>query len=282
MIPEQAHPWQQSGARATTRAQRPDLFIDQHVSPLFFRRTKDGEGERMPNCEDIVSEEQFWGKDGDVLFSAVRLNGFRLTDWFPRAPSVYWSRHARQAREYVYSEEPHSDPGLGRYYSPQSKMALIEEGGIGTIRLRSRRIDGEVCWLGTALSRSQCHSGIPLAIPDAAIRCAGVYWGDRVNIQGRVRFLQDAGLDETAARVHHARPLIVFVDKLEGIVSRPLPEPIVISPVALFESRSDREYDRAHYTFVQCGSGSDAELDIAVECIERYTTVSVRGNHLFG
>jgi NAD(P)-dependent dehydrogenase (short-subunit alcohol dehydrogenase family) len=110
-----------------------------------------------------------------------------------------------------------------------------------------------------------------LAIPDAAIRHAGVYWGDRVNIQGRVRFLQDAGLDETAARVHHARPLIVFVDKLEGIVSRPLPEPIVISPVALFESRSDDEYDRAHYTFVQCGSGSDAELDIAVEWIEQYT-----------
>ncbi len=273
MIPEHAKPWQENGARVTTRARDPGLFIDQHVSPLFFRRTNGGRTVR--HSKNIVSEEQFWGEDGNVVFGAVRLDGFRLTDWFPRAPGVYWSRYARQAREYVLSGPSHTDAELGKYFSPQSKMDLIEEGGIGTIRLRPRRIDDEDCWLATALTGIECHCGIPLAIPDTVLRKASVSWGDRVNIQGRVRFLQDAGLDDTAARVHHARPLIVFVDELEGVATRRSDEPIIITPVALFESadsHSRDSYDRAQYTFVQCVAGPDSELDAAVDWIEKYTT----------
>src|SRR2546426_284814 len=192
MIPEHANSWQENGARAATRAYHPGRFIDQHVLPLFFRRTNGGA--TVPDCKDITSEEQFWGEGGKVLFGAVRLKGFRLTDWFPRAPGVYWSRYAQQARENVWSGQHDTDAELGKYFSPGSKMGLIEEGGIGTIRLRPRRIDGEDCWLATALTRIECHCGIPLAIPDTVLRKAGVSWGDRVNIVGRVRFLQDAGL----------------------------------------------------------------------------------------
>jgi hypothetical protein len=273
MVPEHAKPWQQNGARASTRANYPSRFIDQHVSPLFFRRTNGGPTVR--DCKDIISEEQFWGEGGDVVFGAVRLNGFTLTDWFPRAPGVYWSRHAREARENVYSEQPNHDDVLGKYFSPESKMGLIEDGGIGTIRLRPRKIDGEDCWLTTALTGIECHRGVPLAIPDSLLREASVSWGDRVNIQGRVRFLQDAGLDDTAARVHHARPLIVFVEELEGVATRRSREPIVISPVALFEStdlESRHGYNEARYTFVQCATGSDSELDSAVNWIEKYAT----------
>ena len=60
MFPEHAQPWQENGARAATRAERPDRFIDQHVSPLFFRRTDAGPPVR--GGKDIVSEEQFWGE----------------------------------------------------------------------------------------------------------------------------------------------------------------------------------------------------------------------------
>lgn len=274
MIREDTEPWQERGARASTRAERPGQFIDEHLSPLFFRITNEGHSQH--DGKDIVSDEQFWGEDSHVLFGTVQLNGFRLTDWFPRAPGVYWSRHAQRARHSVYSGESHSDAELGKYFSPGGKLDLIEEGGIGTIRLRPRRIDGETCWLSTALSGDQCHAGIPLAIPDSLLRNAAVNWGDRVNIRGRVRFLQDAGLDDTASRVHHARPLIVFVDTLLGVVTRLSRDQIIISPVALFESirsHSDSDYfDRAQYTFVQCASGSDSELDAAVHWIEKYTT----------
>src|SRR5207244_3642596 len=155
MIPEHAKPWLQNGARTATRANRPGRFIDQHVSPLLFRRTRGGPTVR--DCKDMISEEQFWDEGGNVVFGAVRLNGFRLTDWFPRAPGVYWSRYAREAREMVWSGQSNTDAELGKYFSPESKMGLIEEGGIGTIRLRPRRIDGEDCWLATALTGIECH-----------------------------------------------------------------------------------------------------------------------------
>jgi hypothetical protein len=149
-------------------------------------------------------------------------------------------------------------------------MDLIEEGGIGTIRLRPRRIDGEYCWLATALIGTACHGGIPLAIPDTLLRKSGIKWGDRCNLQGRVRFLQDAGLTDPAARVHHARPLIVFVEELEGVATPHAAEPIIITPVALFASMNSDT--NPQYTFVHCKAGPDAELDAAVDWIEKYAS----------
>jgi hypothetical protein len=167
------------------------------------------------------------------------------------------------------------DAELGRYYTPEGKANLIEQGGIGTVRLRPRRIDGVDCWLATALTELHCHAGIPLAIPVNVMRKAGINWGDHVNLEGQVRFLHDAGLDHVAASVHHARPLIVFVEKLEGKLIRGSSDPIVISPVALFASKrvigGPSPYRQAGYTFVQCAAGHDAELDGASDWIEKYT-----------
>ena len=272
MFREEIEPWKKNGARAATWAGQPWLFIRQHLSPLLWTGTNRGPNVR--DYKEITSEEQFWGEDGDIIYGAVRLKGFRVTDWFPRTPGVYWSEHAQWARRHVWSGESHADAVLGRYYSPEGKMSLIEEGGVGTIRLRPRKIDGEDCWLATALTGIECHRGIPLAIPDTLLRQRQVSWGDRAVLEGRTRFLEDAGLDDTAAYVHHARPLIVFVESIEGIAVRHTPEPIIISPVALFEptNESRPRYEAAQYTFVQCAAGIENELDAAVDWIQKYAT----------
>jgi hypothetical protein len=72
--------------------------------------------------------------------------------------------------------------------------------------------------------------------------------------------------------VHHARPLIVFVDELRGVKHRHVPGPVIIAPVALFEpttSHHDRD-SQPQYTFVQVAAGLDSELDAAGEWIEKY------------
>jgi hypothetical protein len=269
MMPDQ--PWTKNGARAASRAWWPGRFIDQHISPLFFSRT-----ERSTTVHDsgpIISEQQFWSEGQKLILGTVRLRGFRLTDWFPRTPGVYWSIPAHEARHQVTLGEPLSDSELGKYFSPEGKANLIEEGGIGTIRLRPRRIDDEDCWFATALSGNVCHCGIPVAVPNTLLRQARIDWGDQVDIVGRVRFLQDAGLDVAAAGIHHTRPLIVFVDELKGMKTRPSVAPIVICPVALFETtRSEYSSDRAQYTFVSCAAGLDSELDNAADWIQKYAT----------
>jgi hypothetical protein len=269
MTQNPANPWEKNTAYSATRAQCTHHFIEQQLSPLFLRRTNGGP--KFRNWTEITTEEEFWGEDGTVLFAAIRLKGFKISDWFPRAPGVFWSPYAQNARDHAWSEEVNNDPELGKYYSPRCKMDLIEEGGIGTVRLLPRRIDDEDCWFATALTGSACHAGIPLAVPDKVIRKSQVAWGDVVNVEGHVRFLQNAGLDETAARVHHARPLIVFVEKIQGVATRRLGDQIVITPVALFDKmNADYHRHRTQYTFVQCSAGSDSELDLAGQWIEKY------------
>jgi hypothetical protein len=137
-------------------------------------------------------------------------------------------------------------------------MSLIEDGGIGTIRLRPRRIDGTDCWLATAVKGRQCAGGVPLALPHSLIVEGKVTWGDAANIRGTVRFLHDAGLEDVGAYVHHASPVIIFVEEIKSLPSRRRSKsPIIVTPVALFEHRSNRAKARDDwgsefgYTFVQ-------------------------------
>jgi hypothetical protein len=211
-------PWDEGGARAAIRAMRPSLFIKQYLSPLFFRKTKPSK--RPQHVGPLISEDQFWGQSGDVMFGSVHLKGFRITDWFPRSPGVFWSKHARWARDEVYASRPESDPELGLIYTPESKMGLIEGGGIGTIRLRPRNVDETLCWFGTAVKSDHCHVGIPLAIPDTLLQESAIHWGDTVDLKGRVKFLQDVGLEDVGHEVSGVRPILVVVDELRSVAIR--------------------------------------------------------------
>jgi hypothetical protein len=266
--------WDQKGSRATTRAQRPDKFIEQQTAPLFYRHTVPARGKTTR----FGTEEAFWSNSGLITFASVRLDEFRLSDWFPRAPGVYWSERGVSTRENTWSGHTTNDPELGEIFAPQAKMALIEDGGIGTIRLRPRRIDGTDCWLATAVKGPQCAGGVPLALPHSFLEEEKVNWGDTVTVFGTVRFLQDAGLHDTAAYVHHASPVIIFVEKIESLPKRKQSSiPITITPVALFdEEKSDSNVKSRRwgsnfgYTFVQCAADSNVELDDAANWIEKY------------
>jgi hypothetical protein len=265
--------WEGEGARAFTRTRRPDTFVEQHAAPLFYRPTHRAEGA----TKHFATEVDFWSVSELITFASVRLDGFRLSDWFPRTPGVYWSRRARSIRKQTFSGPATNDPELGRIFAPAAKRNLIEDGGIGTIRLRPRRIDGTDCWLATAVKGRQCAGGVPLALPDTFLAEGKVTWGDTAIVHGTVRFLQEAGLEDIAAYVHHASPVIIFVEKLEGLPSRrQSATPIVLTPVALFDQKSDESEVRGSlggrfgYTFVHCVAGPGGGLDGAADWIEAY------------
>ena len=236
--------WQESGARSAVRAQRPVMFIEQHIRPLLIGNTIAPRGAR--ETDTYNSEDSFWNTAStDALLYSVNLERFRITNWFPRAPGVYWSHEAEVARNNIYIHQQEHDPRLGAYYKPQDKMGLIENGGIGSVRLRPRRVDGEYCWLGTAVSGNVCHAGVPVAIPEALLDKTSIEWGECVNVRGRVRYLQDAGLDDIASSVHHARPLIIFVESLEGVASHDFYENLTISPTVLLQVTPQSKEERA-------------------------------------
>jgi hypothetical protein len=171
-------------------AEGPDGFIVQRVTPLLYRRTRQAGGSHKV----FATELEFWAACNSLPFASVCLDTFHLSEWFPRAPGVYWSQYGILARGTAYSNPVQNDRVLGSYYLPESKMSLIEQGGIGTIRLRPRRIDGTDCWLGTAVADRQCAGGVPLAVPHSMLEEANITWGQTVKVIGTVRFLQDVGL----------------------------------------------------------------------------------------
>jgi hypothetical protein len=120
--------------------------------------------------------------------------------------------------------------------------------------------------------------GIPLALPDLFLREAKITWGDKATIYGQVRFLQDAGLEDTAAYVHHASPIIVFVEKIEAQPRhKRARDTITITPVALFETASPDpqvEYRQRRegygYTFVHCEANLQERINNAADWLENY------------
>lgn len=261
--------WKEIGTRSVSSARRPAEFIGQQIRSILFGSTSPAGGQM--ELADISDERQFWLREDRPVHGMVRLKRFKVIDWFPRVPGVYWSTSAQIARRAVYSVATENDASLGRYFTPEGKGGLIEGGGVGTVRLRPRKIDGTVCWFATALQGAECHAGIPLAIPDSLIRKSSGRWGERFEIEGQIRFLQDVGLDEPAAAARHASPLIVFVERFQAS-PRTEPEPVLIAPVVLFERNTAGGDDRPRpgFTFVTCQAGADSKLDEAVEWIEKY------------
>jgi hypothetical protein len=258
--------WTDYGARSATRAESPRRFIDQQLTPLFFQRSREGMAGHVH--QNIFDEKTFWKEASSDLVSTAQLWHFTLTDWFPRSPGTFWSRRGVETREMIYDRgDAQFSPELGRFYTPASKMGLIENGGIGSIRLRPRKIDGEYCWLATAITGTACHAGIPLAVPETLLRRTGIKWGECASLIGRIRFLQDANLNDIAENVQGIRPLILFVEDLLPEVPPPGRDQFAISPVVLFDDKEDRY--NTQFTFAQCHA-SDSEIDLTVEWMEHY------------
>lgn len=266
--------WQQNSAKSVLAAREPSIFILQMIAPFFFRKSTSKKGKDF----SFNSEAEFWRASTRLTLASVNLNRFRICDWFPRAPGVYWSNYGEMARESAFSRfHPSGDEVLGDYFSPESKLQLIEQGGVGTVRLRPKVIDGQSCQLAVAMVGSQCAGGVPLAIPSNILRSSDFDWGDTVNIEGEVRFLADVGLEDAAASVHHAAPIIVFVNKITTVAQRQKrTEPIIITPVVLFSQEKNKEILRWRnrgnfaYSFIHCDFSSSLDLNYAAEWMTRY------------
>ncbi len=266
--------WELHRTRAIVAAQAPSRFLSQHIAPLVHRDTVARPGEDLFFDDEI----DFWRASSGLSLSTVCLSRFRISDWFPRAPGVYWSQMGQRSRNMVYDHGPENDAELGPFYAPISKMELVEQGGLGNVRLTPKRIDGVRCWLGMGCTGLQGAGGVPLAIPDILLRSSDVTWGDTVQLTGEVRYLKELGLEDVAAAVHHAAPIIVFVQEIKCVAERDRrDEPLILTPVVLFSANDTPRLlhtlggdKRAYgYSFVPCVS-APTELDGAAEWMSLY------------
>jgi hypothetical protein len=272
--------WRNLARVTRLTARNPARFIVQHIAPLLYGWAQKRPG-TSPRDRAFNSDEQFWHAAPSLPFSTVELQQFRLLDWFPRAPGVYHSRQAVKVRESRWDRGAVQDPDLGLIVPPGSKMDLIEEGGVGTIRLQPRRIESTDYWLTTAVTDIQCAGGVPVAIPDQLVSPGHFDWGDTVTVRGKVRTLTDFGLEDSAKSVHHAAPLLVVAESVKrSSSSEQSSNPVLLTPVVLFSDSDQRDEIRNHdwrgefgYSFVQVPPpGPEQSLDAAEEWLTLYAS----------
>jgi len=118
--------------------------------------------------------------------STIKLENFLLFEWFPRSPGLYYTDRAKWSRQDALNytiEYPISSqlkgvdeankigdesfiPDFMRIFDPYGKIQMLH-GGIGSIRLKDKVIDGtERIWFMTASSTNTAHEGFPIALPD--------------------------------------------------------------------------------------------------------------------
>lgn len=160
---------------------RMQLAIGNYLSPP--------EKARVQPDQIFASNQILWDA---ILFerlrstSTIKLEDFFLFEWFPRSPGLYYTDQAKWSREDALRytvEYPISSqlkgiddahkigdqsfiPDFMRIFDPYGKIQMLR-GGIGSIRLKDRVIDGtEHVWFMTASSTNTAHEGFPIALPD--------------------------------------------------------------------------------------------------------------------
>ena len=90
---------QRTDAPYAVGAFSPRDFIRQALSLVLLRSTIAPPG--SPNVRGLTfsTEADFW--ENRDLLSPVTLDCFWISDWFPRAPGLYWSKEAMEARARV-------------------------------------------------------------------------------------------------------------------------------------------------------------------------------------
>jgi hypothetical protein len=92
----------------------------------------------------------------------IKLQGFHLTEWTPYSPGRYYTPQAAEARHRARSIVSWTN----NEYLPLGKENMML-GGVGSIRLRGRTIDGRQYYFLGASSTGISHQGVPLIVPES-------------------------------------------------------------------------------------------------------------------
>jgi hypothetical protein len=248
-----------------------NAILSAHIGNLDYLLRPQSAQQAYKNHHQFDSNEAFWRNLNRLQIfpdDTVLLKHFLILDWFPRAPGLYHTGNAEDARREAFD---HLQIGFGDspirdrarvvgetrpndytvVFTPQGKFSMLE-GGIGSIRLKPIAIEGIWHWLITATSDGIAHTGVPIAVPINHYRSLLPMIQQHgfvcTNIYGKINILADpfSRLFDRSERVQKMVLQVTDFDSCEALNLHP-----EVSVAVSFLSRYRRQdYPEVYATYV--------------------------------
>jgi len=139
------------------------------------------QNETKKQDKTFTSNEEFWKSaiaDNLIVGQIVNLDKFKLLEWIPASPGLYFTDYAERQR-YEALESYHrwnrkDDTGFSRFFKPQNKLDVIElrpnekmgmvQGGYGCLRVAPKNTQWGLQYILCASSSGIGHEGIAIVL----------------------------------------------------------------------------------------------------------------------
>ena len=210
------------------------------------------------------SNKEFWmfmlEQAHPSQIDGITLVGFRVIDWFPRAPGYYYlqgaSKKRRKANQFL-------EPESITTFAPEGKELMVVGGGVGTYRFNPFIFRDTQYFLCTATSGMYCHSGVPLAIPDYIFR--EIDFEALYEIQGHYANIHMPLKDQHFPNLKRVPNFYLIVDNIAPIRNASN-EPVFVTPVIYMKGSNDEDL----ISYRTCDPNDIRMLNNAAEWLEEY------------
>jgi len=215
--------------------------------------------------KSITNNNAFWTEALNRNLHAsqiVKLSGFKILEWIPTSPGLFHTQYAIDERDYAMRRHLENERKMGKAKSdpnfielrPSDKRSMVK-GGIGSLRLGPKKVEGNLKHIMCATSSGISHEGIVLFMESEHYEKVISEIKDKknpsVNLTGRIMLLPDE-LSLINFEYHKKVPkYYIEVEELE-MIKNETPNQGGVS-VAITYTREDKlkDYDPFSFSFCQ-------------------------------
>lgn len=233
----------------------------------------------------LSKNDEFWRSainSNLISGQIVKLQKFKILEWIPTSPGLFHTSFARMERGEALRRHFENEKRRGNKNKdpnfielrPGDKRSMVK-GGIGSLRLGSKRIDGKVKHIMCATSNGISHEGIVLLLEEEhhSKLISEIQEGKNptVNLTGRIMLIPKE-LSLISFEFHRDVPkFYIDVEELE-LLKNDTPNQGVVS-VAITYAREEnlKEYDAFSFSFCQFSpSETNRKLDGVTDWLRNY------------
>lgn len=265
---------------------RRDLIssLKDYFDIALFSKLKSEKNESIQD-QVIYDNSDFWNKAlTSNLYAGqiIKLRNFKMLEWIPISPGLFHTQFARDERDYALerhfeNERRNRNGQIDPQFielRPGDKRSMVK-GGIGSLRLGPKKIEGNLKHIMCASSNGVSHEGIVVLLEsehysDVISEIRGKK-NPTVNITGRIMLLPK---ELSLISSEYNRDVPKFYIEVEEItlLKNDNPNQGVVS-VAITYAREEalKEYDAFSYSFCQFSpSLTEHKLDGVTDWLKNY------------